>query len=41
MNLQRMSARYLYTEVYAKRIAHMRNEPPGENWDGVTTFETK
>ena len=40
MNLQKISARYLY-ELYIKRIEHLRKEPPGENWDGVTTFETK
>lgn len=31
---------YLY-QLYAKRIAHCRLNPPGEGWDGVTTFETK
>ena len=31
---------YLY-QLYAKRIAHCRQNPPGEGWDGVTTFETK
>ena len=31
---------YLY-QLYAKRIAHCRVNPPGEGWDGVTTFETK
>jgi adenylate cyclase len=40
-NLTRMNQdRYLY-QVYAKRIAHYRLSPPGEGWDGVTTFETK
>jgi adenylate cyclase len=28
-------------ELYLGRIAHFRENPPGENWDGVTTFETK
>lgn len=28
-------------ELYLKRIAHYRIEPPGEHWDGVTVFETK
>lgn len=27
--------------VYIERIAHHRANPPGEAWDGVTTFETK
>ena len=40
MNLQRMKSRYLYDE-YVKRVEHYRKEPPGEGWDGVTTFETK
>ncbi len=31
---------YLY-QLYAKRIALYRQNPPGEGWDGVTTFETK
>ncbi len=40
MNLQRIKPRYLY-DLYVKRVEHMRKEPPGENWDGVTIFETK
>ncbi len=40
LNLSRMAPCYLY-EMYMQRIAHYRKEPPGENWDGVTTFETK
>jgi adenylate cyclase len=40
MNLQRMKPRYLY-DLYVKRVEHLRKEPPGENWDGVTVFETK
>jgi adenylate cyclase len=31
---------FLYA-LYLQRIAHFRANPPGENWDGVTTFETK
>jgi adenylate cyclase len=31
---------YLY-QLYAKRIALYRQNPPGDGWDGVTTFETK
>ncbi|WP_420476598.1 CHASE2 domain-containing protein [Noviherbaspirillum sp. ST9] len=30
----------LYT-LYLQRIAHFREHPPGPDWDGVTTFETK
>ena len=40
MNLQRMKPRYLY-DLYVKRVEHLRKEPPGESWDGVTIFETK
>ncbi|MBK6637694.1 MAG: adenylate/guanylate cyclase domain-containing protein [Rhodocyclaceae bacterium] len=38
--LQEQSPHYVY-ELYLQRIAHLRNDPPGPNWDGVTTFETK
>ncbi|VXC72954.1 CHASE2 domain-containing protein [Massilia sp. 9I] len=27
--------------LYLERIAHYRAHPPGANWDGVTTFDTK
>jgi adenylate cyclase len=27
--------------LYLERIAHYRANPPGADWDGVTTFETK
>lgn len=27
--------------VYVERIKHYRENPPGPDWDGVTTFETK
>jgi adenylate cyclase len=30
----------LYT-LYTERIAYYRTHPPGPEWDGVTTFETK
>jgi adenylate cyclase len=40
LNLSRMAPSYLY-ELYTKRIETYRKQPPGENWDGVTTFETK
>ncbi|GAB3405150.1 adenylate/guanylate cyclase domain-containing protein [Massilia agilis] len=32
--------RALY-QLYLSRIAHYRANPPGDGWDGVTTFETK
>lgn len=28
-------------ELYTRRIAHARENPPPEGWDGVTTFTTK
>ena len=28
-------------QLYLTRIAYYRSHPPGPNWDGVTTFETK
>ncbi|MBI3229185.1 MAG: adenylate/guanylate cyclase domain-containing protein [Burkholderiales bacterium] len=38
--LKRDPDNYLY-KLYQKRIAYYRLHPPGEDWDGVTTFETK
>lgn len=32
--------RYLY-EMYIKRIAYFRENPPGNGWDGAFTFKTK
>lgn len=40
MNLTRISPRYVY-DLYAQRIAHYRKEPPGQDWDGTWTFDTK
>ena len=34
-------SRYLYNEVYLNRISVLRKNPPGGNWDGVHTFDTK
>ncbi len=40
-NLNRANPdRFLY-QVYLKRIAHYRKEPPGEKWDGAFTHTTK
>lgn len=36
----RHPARGLYA-LYLERIAHYRANPPGADWDGVTTFDTK
>jgi adenylate cyclase len=40
LNLSRMNPHYLY-EIYSERIGQYRQSPPGDDWDGVTTFETK
>lgn len=41
LNLQRMNPKkYLY-ELYAGRVASLRQEPLDLEWDGATTFETK
>jgi adenylate cyclase len=41
INLQKMHpARYLY-RIYLERIAYYRQNPPGADWDGVFTFQTK
>ena len=40
MNLARIKPRYLY-ELYGERIAHYRQDPPGDNWDGSWKFDTK
>jgi adenylate cyclase len=40
-NLQKMMPNSELYAVYAERIAHYRNHPPGENWDGVFVFKTK
>jgi adenylate cyclase len=31
---------FLYN-LYLERIAHFRENPPGQDWDGVFTFQTK
>ena len=41
LNLTRMNPdSYLY-EKYAGRVVQFRKNPPGPNWDGVTTFDEK
>jgi adenylate cyclase len=40
-NLQKMSPKSRLYDVYAERIVHYRNNPPGDNWDGVFIFKTK
>lgn len=40
-NLSRMSPDRVLYQVYTQRIAHYRANPPGDDWDGVTTFESK
>lgn len=41
LNLHKLEPqRYVY-EMYVKRIAYFRQNPPETNWDGVFNFETK
>ena len=41
LNLQRQNPHcYLY-ELYADQVSKHRKNPPGPNWDGVTTFDEK
>ena len=39
--LQELSPSRMVYQVYRDRIAEFRNNPPGEDWDGVFTFTTK
>ncbi|MDO8312541.1 MAG: adenylate/guanylate cyclase domain-containing protein [Sideroxyarcus sp.] len=41
LSLRNMSPQYKLYQVYAERVAYYRNNPPGENWDGVFIFKTK
>ena len=40
-NAQRMSPECKLYQLYFERIQQCRLEPPGADWDGVTTFKTK
>jgi adenylate cyclase len=40
-NLLKIASRQKLYEVYGERIAYYRNNPPGEDWDGVFVFKTK
>ena len=41
INLQKLEPqRYVY-DLYIKRIAYFRQNPPGDHWDGVFNYETK
>jgi adenylate cyclase len=40
-NLLKIAPNNKLYEVYAERVAYYRNNPPGENWDGVFIFKTK
>ena len=40
-NLNRINPERQLYQVYLKRIAVYRNEPPGDGWDGVFTHTTK
>jgi adenylate cyclase len=40
-NLSRQAPECKLYQLYLARVAHWQKEPPGADWDGVTTFETK
>jgi adenylate cyclase len=40
-NLSKIAPDAKLYQVYAERVAYYRNNPPGENWDGVFVFKTK
>ncbi|MBI3903158.1 MAG: adenylate/guanylate cyclase domain-containing protein [Nitrosomonadales bacterium] len=40
-NLQRLYPECNLYGVYAERVAHYRNDPPGADWDGVFVFQAK
>ena len=41
MHLLKRSPHCRLYSLYTERVAYHRAHPPGEQWDGVTTFETK
>jgi adenylate cyclase len=41
LNLQRINPDCYVYEKYADRVVQFRKNPPGPNWDGVTTFDEK
>jgi adenylate cyclase len=40
-SLQRSDAERMIYEIYLDRLSHFRENPPGENWDGVYTHTSK
>ncbi len=40
-NLLKIAPQSKLYEVYTERVGYYRNNPPGENWDGVFVFKTK
>ena len=41
LNLQKQSPMTKLYSIYVDRTQYFRNNPPGENWDGVFTYKTK
>jgi adenylate cyclase len=41
LSLQNMCPDCKLYRVYAERVTYYRNNPPGDDWDGVFTFKTK
>lgn len=41
MTLHQLSAQTSLYQIYAKRVAHFRQNPPAADWDGVYVFDSK
>lgn len=41
INLQKLYPERMLYQIYSERISFFRQNPPGENWDGVFTFDSK
>lgn len=41
LNLTRMNPGHKLYKEFSARVVHIRADPPGPGWDGVTTFKTK
>lgn len=42
INLAAVASEYSFLcRLYQERLAHLRQNPPGPNWDGITTYQTK
>lgn len=41
LNLQRQNAKKVLYRLYAQRVALLRTSPPGPDWDGSTSYDSK